>query len=77
MRYYNNGSGFTVGYSRADAEQFSRRWPCSTVRGSGSFAFDAGGNLVDATGSALKGDGGDWLAFCEDCQQYGERKRAK
>jgi hypothetical protein len=74
MRYFNNGVGFTVAYSARDAAQFAARWPCSTVRGHGSFAFDRNG-LCDATGSAARGDGEDWAAFAQDCQRYGEARR--
>lgn len=76
MRVYDNGSYFTVQYSRQDCENFNRMWPCSTVRGSGSFQFEKdNGDLVDATGTAAKyGDDSSWLAFSQDCQKYGESK---
>ena len=76
MRYYDNGSGFTVGYTSRDADNFSRRWPCSTVEGSGSFSFDARGNLVGVSGTARECDGWDWVAFSQDCQAYGRSRRA-
>jgi hypothetical protein len=75
MRAYDNGCFFTVTYSRNDAESFSDRWPCSTVRGAGSFQFSKrNGDLVDLTGSAAKSDGPEWVAFSEDCQRYGEKR---
>jgi hypothetical protein len=75
MRYYNNGAGYTVSYSARDAAAFAARWPCSTVRGHGAFAFLANGDLCDATGSATQGDGPDWLAFSADCQAYADTRR--
>lgn len=74
MRYYFNGFGYTVGFSHQDSQEFSRAWPCSSVEGKGSFSFEPGGDLVDATGAALEGDGQEWLAFGQDCQKYGEPK---
>ncbi len=77
MRYYYNGSAFTVSYSREDAHAFAKQWPCSTVEGRGSFQFAANGDLIDMGGSAAKNDGPDWLAFSQDCQAYGTPKFAK
>lgn len=75
MRTYDNGCFYTVSYSARDAENFSDQWPCSTVEGAGSFQYDKRtGDLVDATGSASRGDGNDWLAFSHDCQRYGQRR---
>jgi hypothetical protein len=74
MRYYFNGSGFTVGFNHQDSRDFSESWPCSSVEGKGSFSFAAGGDLVDAEGAAATGDGSDWQAFSEDCKTYGELK---
>lgn len=74
MRTYDNGSGFTVSYSDDDAANFAAQWPCSTVEGSGSFSFERNGDLIGATGTAEDHDGSDWLAFSQDCQQYGEKK---
>jgi hypothetical protein len=75
MKAYDNGCYYTVAYSARDSEAFSDNWPCSTVKGSGSFQFDKrNGDLVDATGSAALNDGSDWLAFCEDCKKYGKAK---
>lgn len=76
MRYYDNGSGFTVSYSRIDADNFRASWPCSTVTGRGSFSFEDNGDLVDASGTASTHDGADWAAFSHDCQEYGEHQRA-
>lgn len=75
MKLYNNGSLFTVSFNEDDTREFSYSWPCSTVRGKGSFQFEKrNGDLVDASGSALKGDGPDWLAFSHDCQEWGNRE---
>lgn len=72
MKTYDNGSLFTVAFDHGDTEEFSDQWPCSTVRGKGSFQFEKRyGDLVDATGAALHGDGPDWLAFSHDCQTWG------
>lgn len=77
MRAFDNGSYYVVTYSENDAVDFSAQWPCSTVRGSGSFEFDKrNGDLVDVTGSAAENDGPEWAAFSQDCQEYG-RKRLK
>jgi hypothetical protein len=72
MKAYDNGSLFTVSYNRSDCDEFSKTWPCSTVKGRGAFVFTKDGDLCDAEGSALKGDGSDWLAFSEDCKIYGQ-----
>lgn len=76
MRLFDNGSFYTVSYSEIDSKDFSSRWPCSTVRGRGSFQFQrSNGDLIDATGTAASGDdGADWVAFSQDCQQYGLKK---
>lgn len=77
MRYFDNGAFYTVTFSERDSYEFARRWPCSTVRGRGAFQFDKrSGDLVDATGSAARGDGPDWLALSEDCQAYARRRQA-
>lgn len=69
MRTHDNGAGFSVSFSRADANDFTDSWPCSTVCGSGWFAFAENGDLVDC--HPLNGDGDDWLAFSHDCQRFG------
>ncbi len=77
MKTYDNGRFFTVTFTADDAQAFSDNWPCSTVRGKGSFQFQkSNGDLVDTTGAARRGDGSDWLAFMQDCQQFGEKKMA-
>ena len=73
VKYHDNGAGFTVSYTSADAEKFSSTWPCSTVQGRGFFGFGKNGDLIDAGGTALRGDGLDWLAFADDCKDFGER----
>jgi hypothetical protein len=73
MKAYDNGALFTVSYNQNDCTEFSRLWPCSTVKGRGAFVFNkSNGDLCDAEGTALKGNGSDWLAFSHDCQKYGE-----
>lgn len=74
MRYYFNGSGYTVGFNHRDSQEFSESWPCSSVEGKGSFSFEPCGDLVDTEGAAATGDGSDWLAFSQDCKEYGELK---
>lgn len=77
MKTHDNGSILTVSFNDDDTRDFSDSWPCSTVRGKGSFQFQkSNGDLVDATGAALKGDGSDWLAFSQDCQEWGTRNLA-
>lgn len=71
MRFYYNGCGFSVGYSADDADNFSANWPGSSVEGKGGFEFDGDGDLIGRWGSADEGDGADWLAFVEDCKEYG------
>jgi hypothetical protein len=71
MRYYNNGSGFTVSYTDSDADDFSYGWPGSSVDGKGFFEFASNGDLVGCGGSASDLDGVDWSAFAEDCKNYG------
>ncbi len=69
--------GYAVRFSRADAIRWSKRWPCSTVRGAGSVEFDDVGNLVGLTGSAEKGDGHDWVAFVLDLQACANARHAE
>lgn len=82
MRCYYNGTGFTVSFNENDADNFAANWPASSVEGSGSFAFDSNGDVVDRTGSALGPtcEGEDWEAFAADCRSYGmpryEKRRA-
>lgn len=72
MRTYDNGCFFTVAFTKLDSYEFKTRWPCSTVRGAGSFQFQKDNDdLVDVGGSAAKGDGPDWVAFADDCKAYG------
>lgn len=77
MRCYYNGCGFTVSYNEGDADDFASEWPCSTVSGKGSFAFESNGDLIDCEGTANDGDGADWLAFSDDCQKYGQPRYEK
>jgi hypothetical protein len=73
MQYHDDGrGGYTVSYDEQDTERFARRWPGSTVRGSGKFELASNGDLVGWDGdSAGEGYGEDWLAFSHDCQMYG------
>lgn len=71
MKTFDNTCGFSVCFSRDDADRFAERWPCSTVQGRGSFRFDGNGDLIDVGGSAEHNDGPDWLAFSQDCCRYG------
>lgn len=74
MKLHDNGSLFTVSFNEDDTREFSYSWPCSTVCGKGSFQFEKrNGDLVDATGAALRGDGSDWLAFSNDCKEWAQR----
>jgi len=76
MRVHAQADGaMTVFYGLTDCDEFNRGWPCSTVKGRGSWVFDKDGNLVDATGSASKGAGEEWVAFSRDCQVWGWRRR--
>ena len=77
MKYFFNGSAFSVCFSRDDAEQFASRWPCSTVQGRGSFQFARNGDIIDVDGEAQDHDGPDWLAFAQDCCAYGMPKFVK
>lgn len=77
MRYFYNGSAYTVAYSRDDAEAFASQWPCSTVKGRGSFQFASNGDLINVGGTAASNDGEDWAVFSRDCQAYGAPKYAK
>lgn len=76
MRVYDNGSLFTVTFTENDTRKFSAAWgACCPVKGRGSFQFDKkNGDLADATGAAMRGDGYEWRAFSEDCQNWGEEK---
>jgi hypothetical protein len=75
MQYHDDGrGGYTVSYDEQDTERFARRWPGSTVRGSGKFELASNGDLVGWDGDPARegyGDGEDWLAFSHECQMYG------
>ena len=77
MRYFNQGSGYRVSFSQRDADNFAKRWPCCTVQGPGWFGFAANGDLVDRGGPFVDADGDDWVAFSQDCQEYGIAQREK
>jgi hypothetical protein len=77
MKAYNNGPSFTVSYNESDSHKFSSQWPCSNVKGAGSFSFDNGGDVIDCSGSAMDSDGPDWVAFLCDCKTYGTQKMKK
>ncbi len=71
MRVKDRGSEYEVSFDAKDAKDFSKTWPGSKVRGSGWFRFDKkNGDIVDLKPSNK--DGGDWLAFSQDCQKFGE-----
>ena len=74
MRYNNQGSCFRVSYSKIDTEKFAKRWPCSAVKGSGWYEYNEVGDLVDCSHDE---EGEGWLAFSEDCQNYGNLKHSK
>lgn len=76
MRVSDQGAFFTVSYSRQDLEAFKRKWPAFHGSGAGSFTFEkSNGDLVDATGSAVKyGETDGWSAFADDCKKYGKGK---
>ena len=77
MRYFDQGSGYRVSFSREDAANFTKRWPCSTVQGPGWLEFAANGDLVDRGGKYSDADGPEWVAFSQDCQAYGIAQREK
>jgi len=69
MRFYDNGSFYSVSVSSSEIESFNRRWPCSILRGRYWFQFDKrNGDLVDMTGY---GDGPEVLALSQDAQKFG------
>lgn len=75
MIFYDNGSGYTVGFNQQDCDKFNRNWPASLVSGKGSFSFDKSGDLIDTTGAAADADeGGGWLEFSAECQEWGRRR---
>ena len=69
---------FRVGFTREDARLFASRWPCSTVKGPGSFTFERGtGDLVAHTGAPEFPQAGDgWSEFASDCLAYGRKRLA-
>ena len=71
MRYFNNGSGFTVAFTSDEAWHFARRWPGADIEGPGWFAFDEKGDLIDRGGRGTRRDSDALAAFAEDCGEYG------
>jgi len=75
MKYYNNGSGFSVRCSKQDVQHFNRLWPCSSLpTRSITFGFDTQGNLVDIW--PLNGiDGPEAVALSNDAYTFGLNRR--
>jgi len=78
MRVSKNGNCFTVYFSEQDTQNFRYHWPASDVKGHGYFQFDNNEDLIDikiSGGSSIyKSIGSDWVAFMENCKQYGLSK---
>lgn len=79
MRYFDNGSLFTVQCSRADVEAFKRSYPCSGLPNVPiAFQFDKrNGDIVDIVyrRDSAGFDGPGLLALSQDAQAYGQAKQ--
>ena len=80
MRFYDNGSGYSVTVTRREVEDFARRWPCCSLpRHAITFCFDKrSGDLVDILPERIahKVDGPEALALSNDAQAYGIKRLA-
>jgi len=79
MRYYDNGSMYTVSVSRREVEAFKDKWPCSGLPDTWvAFQFyKRNGDLVDISPerAARSFDGSTvLLALSRDAQAYGARR---
>ena len=78
MRFYDNGSGYSVTVTRREVEDFVSRWPCCSLpRRAITFCFDkSNGDLVDILPESIshKVDGPESLALSQDAQAYGVKR---
>ena len=82
MRYYDNGSFYSVTVTRHEVEAFASQWPCCSLpRRAITFQFDKrSDDLVDILPYSIadKVDGPEALALSEDAQAYARtRKESK
>ncbi len=75
MRYYDNGSLFSVTVTRREVEAFNRSWPCSSLPNRAiTFQYDKrNGALVDILPYSIAGkvDGPEAVALAGDAEKYG------
>jgi hypothetical protein len=76
MRYYDNGSLYTVTVSEREVYDFASRWPCFGPRRAMWFQFDKkSGDLIDMGGDPNQDcDQSGVLALSKDAQHYGESR---
>jgi len=78
MRYYDNGSMYTVSVSRREVEAFKDQWPCSGLPDTWvALQFNKrNGDLVDISPerAARSFEGSAASALSRDAQAYGARR---
>lgn len=81
MRYFDNGSLFTVQCSRWDVRAFKLGWPCSGIPDvTIGFKFEKhNGDIVDifCRCNTSEFDGPALLALSQDAQAYGQARLRK
>jgi hypothetical protein len=77
MRFYDNGSLYSVSVSPAEMRAFADRWPCSGMRNPSRgmwFQFDRrNGDLVDIQGERESYDNAAVAALSEDAQKWAQQ----
>ena len=78
MKFFDNGSLYTVTVERREVEVFAESWPCSGLRDRAiSFCFDKGnGDLIDLTPYGVDdgADGSAVSALAQGAGDYGRRR---
>lgn len=76
MKFYSNGSAYTVECTAADVSMFASSWPCFGEIRALWFQFDLSGALIDMGDSSGMDEQGV-VALSHDAQKYGLEKLAQ
>jgi hypothetical protein len=72
MRYYDNGSLYTVTVSEREVSDFASRWPCFGPRRAMWFQFEKRtGDLIDMGGDSEDHDGYGVGVLADVAKDYG------
>lgn len=83
MRFFDQGSHYSVVVTEMDIDRFNDSWPASELRGLRGVTFQfekRNGDLVDIeyrNGDSEQWDGSALVALSEDAQKYGESRLGK